>query len=200
MAWWEKGLKSVREQTEKVAFEADKMMRIRHEEGAAGEIKAHVHSKLVDLGQAALELYRNGTLNNSSIAGVAAEIAAMEVTLQEQEAKIEGIKAEQYQAPSEEAPAETPAAVVPPQAPQPPATAAPLAESSAPASTPIAPDAPVLEEPLAESPVVPPAAPVPPVAPAPAAVPLTSVTCPNCGAEQLSTTKFCTECGTRLKP
>ena len=47
------------------------MMRIRHEEGAAGEIKAQMQSKLVDLGQATLELYRNGTLNDPAVAGVA---------------------------------------------------------------------------------------------------------------------------------
>ena len=184
MAWWEKGLKSVREQTEKVAFEADKMMRIRREEGTAGEIKAQLQAKLVDLGQAALALYRGGALDDPSIAGVAAEIAAMEIKVQEQGAKIEAIKAEQYQAPAGE-PASAPAApapaapvaAVPPQAPQPPAPAAPVAESSA----------------------VWAAGPVSPETPATAAGQVTTVTCPNCGANQSSTTKFCTECGTRLK-
>jgi hypothetical protein len=181
MAWWEKGLKSVREQTEKVAFEADKMMRIRREEGTAGEIKAQLQAKLVDLGQAALALYHGGALNDPSIAGVAAEIAAMEIKVQEQGAKIEAIKAEQYQAPAGEpasapaAPA-APAAAVPPQAP--PAPAVPVAESSAAWA----------------------AGPVSSETPATAAGQVTTVTCPNCGAEQSSTTKFCTECGTRLKP
>jgi hypothetical protein len=168
MAWWEKGLKSVREQTEKVAFEADKMMRIRREEGTAGEDKAQLQSKLVDLGQAALALYRNGSLNDPSIAGVATEIATMEVKIQEQEAKIEAIKAEQYQPPAGE-----PAAAVPP----PPAFAPPVAQS----------------------PTVQAAAPISAEAPALAAGQVTTVTCPNCGANQSSTTKFCTECGTRLK-
>jgi hypothetical protein len=156
-------LKSVREQTEKVAFEADKMVRVRREEGAAGEIKAQLQSKFVDLGQAALGLYRNGTLNDPSIAGVAAEIAAMEIKVQEQEAKIEAIKADQYQPPADE-PAQAPAA------------------------------------PVAASSPIPAEAPVPPQAPAPAVGTAATVTCPNCGAEQLSTTKFCTDCGTRLKP
>jgi hypothetical protein len=178
MAWWEKGLKSVREQTEKVTFEADKMMRVRREEGAAGEIKAQLQSKLVDLGQAALALYRNGALNDPAIAGFAAEIAALETKVQEQEAKVEAIKAEQYQPTAgEPAPgAQAPGAPVPPAAPQPAALGG---------------------EPQSAQP---PVAAVPPASPASAASAPASVRCPNCGAEQSATTKFCTECGTRLKP
>jgi hypothetical protein len=187
MAWWDKATKSVKEQAEKVSFEADKMMRLRREEGAAGEIKAKLQAKLVDMGQAALGLYRSGALADPTVAGIANDIADMEGQLKEQTAKVEAIRAEQYQPATDQ-----PSSGVVDQAPAaaPAAAVAPEPVAPAPVAAPVTPEAVAAPEPVAPAPAAAPAA--------PAAQPAT-VSCPNCQAEMPAKAAFCTECGTRLR-
>ena len=189
MAWWEKGIKSVREQAEKVSFEAEKLVRIRREESTLGDVKGKVQAKMVELGQIALALHRNGTLADPDVAIIAQDVAGMEAQMKQLQARIDAIRAEQWQAPAEApgAPAISPQAMatVPP-VPQEPAGQEPV------------PQEPMLQEAVAPEPASAGAA---PGAPAPVtqleAAPAT-VECPNCHTAAPASAAFCPECGTRL--
>ncbi len=172
MPWFDKALKSVQGTAEKAAFEADKLVRVRREEGALNEAQAKVQGKLAELGQAALALYRDGALTDPAVAGLAEEIVSLENQVKQQQDKLEAVRNEQYGVATGQA-APAPAAPV---AAQPPAT------------------------PPAAQPYTPPSA--PPVAPPVEdfqAAPTAMTECPNCHTPVKATAAFCPECGTRLK-
>ena len=97
MPWFDKALKSVQTTAEKTAFEADKLVRVKREEGALNEAEKRVQAKLIDLGQAALALLRNGVLSHPSLAALVSEISSLEAQVQQQREKLEAIRSEQYQ-------------------------------------------------------------------------------------------------------
>lgn len=125
MPFW----KSVQEGAQKAAFEAEKLVRIRREEGALADLRGKMSTKTAELGQVALSLYRSGTLSDPSVATLAEEIAGLEAQAQQQQEKIEAVKAEQFQT-GEPAPA------VAQPAPVPPAVATVAAEQTMPAPLP----------------------------------------------------------------
>ena len=97
MAWFDKAMKSVQTTAGKTAFEADKMVRTKREEGVLSDAQKRVQAKLAELGQAALALYRSGTLSDPSVTALADEIAGLEAQVQQQKEKLEAIHNEQYQ-------------------------------------------------------------------------------------------------------
>jgi uncharacterized small protein (DUF1192 family) len=115
MAWFDKAMKSVQTTAGKTAFEADKLVRTKREEGVLSDAQKRVQAKLAELGQAALALYRSGTLSDPSVAALADEIVSLEAQVQQQREKLEAIHNEQYQ----------PAAAAEPEAAAPPAAAEP---------------------------------------------------------------------------
>jgi membrane protease subunit (stomatin/prohibitin family) len=119
MAWLDKAMKSVQTTAGKTAFEADKMVRTKREEGVLSDAQKRVQAKLAELGQAALALYRSGTLSDPSVTALADEIAGLEAQVQQQKEKLEAIHNEQYQ------PAGQPAAAAEPEAAAPVAAAVP---------------------------------------------------------------------------
>jgi hypothetical protein len=123
MAWFDKAMKSVQTTAGKTAFEADKMVRTKREEGVLSDAQKRVQAKLAELGQAAFALYRSGTLSDPSVTALADEITGLEAQVQQQKEKLEAIHNEQYQ----------PAAAVEPEAAAPAVAAAP--EPAAPAAT-----------------------------------------------------------------
>ena len=125
MAWFDKAMKSVQTTAGKTAFEADKMVRTKREEGVLSDAQKRVQAKLAELGQAALALYRSGTLSDPSVTALADEIAGLEAQVQQQKEKLEAIHNEQYQ------PAGQPAAAAEPEAAAP---VAGRARTSAPAA------------------------------------------------------------------
>ena len=163
MPWWDKAKTAVQGAAEKASFETNKLMRVQTEERALNELRGKGQARLVDLGKAALELYRAGTLTDPAVAGIAQDILLLEQQVGEQQAKVEAVRAEQFQPSVEAAPA---------------APAAPPPMSSAPAYTPPAPPvAPFLPE-----------APAAPAAPAMIECPnchtqavATAAFCPECG-------------------
>jgi peptidoglycan hydrolase CwlO-like protein len=159
---------SVRGQAEKMAFEADKMMRVKREESTVAEAQSEIQARQLSLGQVALALYRSGALQDAQVAQLAQEIAALEVQVQEGEARVAAIKAEQFRSAEE-------AAVVAP-------TTAPAAASV------VAPDAPP-SAPAASAAAM-------PAAPAPAAA--KPRFCANCGKAVPASAGFCPECGTKM--
>jgi membrane protease subunit (stomatin/prohibitin family) len=119
MAWLDKAMKSVQTTAGKTAFEADKMVRTKREEGALSDAQKRVQAKLAELGQAAFALYRSGTLSDPSVTALADEITGLEAQVQQQKEKLEAIHNEQYQ------PAGQPAAAAEPEAAAPAAAAVP---------------------------------------------------------------------------
>jgi hypothetical protein len=110
MAWFDKAMKSVQTTAGKTAFEADKMVRTKREEGVLSDAQKRVQAKLAELGQAALALYRSGTLSDPSVTALVDEITGLETQVQQQKEKLEAIHNEQYQ------PSGQPAAAVDPEA------------------------------------------------------------------------------------
>lgn len=160
---------SVRGQAEKMAFEADKLMRVKREESAVAEAQGEIEALLLDIGRAALALVRSGALQDAQIAPLAQSIAALEAQVQEGEARVAAIKAEQFRS-AEEAAAPAPTATPPGVSPT---TTPPGVQPSA-TPTDVAPAA--------------------PVAPEPAAKPRF---CVNCGKPVPAGAAFCPECGTK---
>ena len=97
MAWFDKAVKSVQTTAGKTAFEADKMVRTKREEGVLSDAQKRVQAKMAELGQAALALYRSGTLSDPAVMALADEIAGLEAQVQQQKEKIETLREEQYQ-------------------------------------------------------------------------------------------------------
>lgn len=126
MPWFDKALKSVQSTAEKAGFEADKLVRVRREEGALATLQNSVQTKLADLGRAALALHRSGGVSDPSLAALAQEIEGLEVQIAQQEEKIAATRNEQHQAAAE--PGAAPAAPAPPAAVP---TAAPAAAAAA---------------------------------------------------------------------
>ena len=110
MAWFDKAMKSVQTTAEKTAFEADKMVRVKREEGALSDAQKRVQAKLGDLGQAALALYRSGTLADPSVTALAEELVGLEAQVQQQKDKLDAVRNEQYQPAGQPTAAPEPAA------------------------------------------------------------------------------------------
>ncbi len=193
MPWWDKGLKTVRDQAEKGVFEANKLVRVQREEGVSAELRGKIQGKIGELGQAALELCRSGALKDPALLALVGEITGLEDQLKQQDAKIEAIRAEQWQggeggAPSGDAGATAETIKIAMPEPAGEASAAPEVGGT-PAGAPASAAAEV-----SSAPVEPPTAP----APAPAAGP-ELVECPSCHTQVRSSAAFCPECGTKLK-
>jgi capsule polysaccharide export protein KpsE/RkpR len=133
MPWFDKALKSVQTTAEKTAFEADKMVRTKREEGVLSDAQKRVQAKLAELGQAALALYRSGMLSDPSVTALADEIVSLEAQVQQQREKLEAIHNEQYQPAGQPAAAEPEVAA--PAAAAAPESAAPAVASAADVST-----------------------------------------------------------------
>lgn len=104
---------SVRGQAEKMAFEADKLVRIKKEESAMGEVRNQLQTQKASLGEVALGLFRSGALADP-------QIAALEAKVAEHETHIATIRAEQPKGvEAQPSPAqEVPQAPVAPEAPE----------------------------------------------------------------------------------
>jgi hypothetical protein len=96
MGWFQKGLSSASKQAQKMQFEADKMMRVKREEGAATDLRNKTQAKLAELGKAALAFCRQGSIQDPSMVALAAEIGGLESQLKDQETRLEAVRAEQW--------------------------------------------------------------------------------------------------------
>ncbi len=156
---------SMRQQASKVAFEAEKAVRIKREESAIAGIRSQIDAKARELGKVVLALCEEGEISHPQVMPFYQEVKQLQEQIEQLELKVAGIRAEEYSegaapaAPAAEAEAEAEAAPPPP----PPAPPAPEAVDAPP------PPPPPAEEPEA-------------------------ATCANCGAT-VATGKFCPECG-----
>jgi hypothetical protein len=160
---------SVRQGAAKVAFEADKMVRVRKQEQAIAEVEKQVREHFVSLGESVLDLYRKGMVDHPTIAAAHQQMSALEQQAAQLQHELELIKAEEYEP---EAPVGADASVT---------------ESSGQPAAPVAPVA-------AAAPIQPVAQSAP--EPAPAAE---VRHCTNCGATLPEKGAFCPECGQPVK-
>ena len=158
---------SVRQQANKLAFEADRALRIRKEESAVDEARKQISAVQANIGQVALSLFRAGSLDVPQIASLAQQIDEIEAAIAQHQAAIEGIRAELA-----------------------PAGEAEAAPASAQPQAPIEPVAPIVEQRAAPVETAT-GAPVPPTEE------VAIRKCANCGAEVPGNAVFCPECGTR---
>ena len=173
---------SVRQQAGKLAFEAERLVRIKKEESAIEDARKQISAIHGSLGQVALSLYRSGSLNVPQVATLAQQITDFEASIKQHEAAIVAIRAEV--APSTE---EEQAAAAPAGAPVAPAAQAPLTPMApVQAAVPVAPVEPVA--PVAQA----------AGAPVPEAPAAEEKKCANCGAALPEKGAFCPECGTKV--
>ncbi len=154
---------SVRQQANKLAFEADRMMRIKKEESAIDDARKQISNVTTSIGQVALGLFRAGSLDVPQVAALVKQIDEIEATIAQRQQAIDDIKAEA--APAAEG-KEAPAA----EAPQAPLEPAQRAAAVAPVEEQAAPEA---EEPAAPGRKCPNCG---------ADAPETGAFCPECGA------------------
>ncbi|MEN6480053.1 MAG: zinc-ribbon domain-containing protein [Anaerolineales bacterium] len=179
---------SVRSGAAKVAFEADKMVRVRKQEQAIADVQKQIQDAHEALGQTVLALFHAGELQHPQVASVDQQVAALMLQVKQLQEELERIKAEEYV----------------PETPVPEAGAAgpSVAQPYEPPTQPIAPVQPVTPvQPIAP---IEPMAPVQPITPIEPMAPVQPVgegrVCPNCGTSVGPTVAFCPECGTSLKP
>ena len=120
----------MRQQAAKVAFEADRMMRVKHEESAISGLRSEIQTAQVSLGQIALALYREGTLVHPKVAEFAQQISRLEESIRQHEETIVAMRAEQPPVEGEQPAAHPPAPAPPPQPAGMPAAPAPMAPAA----------------------------------------------------------------------
>jgi hypothetical protein len=114
---------SMRQQASKVAFEAEKAVRIKREESAIAGIRSQIDAKARELGKRVLALCEEGEISHPQVMPFYQEVQQLQAQIQELEIKVAGIRAEEYSeggAPAEaeaEAKAEAEAAAPPPPPP-----------------------------------------------------------------------------------
>jgi len=100
--------RSARQQAEKLSFEADKLVRMKREEGAIEETKKELRIKFTELGEIAYRLSSEGALDHPDLAAWAATVSAVEARLDEAEQRLEAIRNEKWIGESAEADAASP--------------------------------------------------------------------------------------------
>jgi hypothetical protein len=87
---------SVRQGAAKVAFEADKMVRLRKQETAIADVQKQVQSQYTALGEKVIELFQAGMIDHPQVAAVNQQIAELTVQITQLTAELEHIKADQF--------------------------------------------------------------------------------------------------------
>jgi len=123
---------SVKQQANKLAFDAEKALRVKRQEGVITELRDKVQPQYTELGQTALALMDEGAIVHPQLAVFANEIANLQESIRDEAAKLATMQAEEYET-AEEAvagpaapavssmPPVEPAMPAPPQSEEPPA-------------------------------------------------------------------------------
>lgn len=100
---------SMRQQASKVAFEAEKAVRIKREESASAGIRSQIDAKARELGKVVLALCEEGEISHPQVMPFYQEVKQLQGQIEQLELKVAGIRAEEYSegaAPAAEAEAE----------------------------------------------------------------------------------------------
>ncbi|MBM4456485.1 MAG: zinc-ribbon domain-containing protein [Chloroflexi bacterium] len=89
---------SVRQQADKAAFEADKLIRIRREQAVIDQLRRDVKTQLDALGQTVLTVYRRREVDHPELTAIGQRIDALDGQIKQHEKTIEQIRAEQLTA------------------------------------------------------------------------------------------------------
>ena len=114
---------SVKQQANKLAFDAEKALRVKRQEGVISELRDKVQAQYTELGQATLALMDEGAIVHPQLAAFANEIAQLQESIRDEEAKLATMQAEEFES-AEEAvagPAAPAASSMPPVEPPMPA-------------------------------------------------------------------------------
>jgi len=185
---------SMRLKADQAALEADKLIRIRREQGGIDHLRRDIKAQMDALGQAALTAYRAGEIAHPQLVSICQQVDALNEQIAQREARIEQIRAEKLATPPVAAPA-VQAGVPCPSCKQ-------LIPSGA-AFCPVCgykiPKAPPAEAtcPSCGSPI-PAAAQFCPGCGARKAPAPQTIRCMGCGAELPATAVFCPDCGIRV--
>ncbi len=87
---------SIKQQAGKAAFEAEKMVRIRREEGAISSLRAQIDAQTMALGKNVLNLMEEGALEHPALEPFVQQVAQFREEITAIEAKIALIKAEEF--------------------------------------------------------------------------------------------------------
>lgn len=96
---------SMRQKADQAALEADKLMRIRREQGAIDQLRRDIKAQLDALGQSTLAAYRAGEITHPQLGNICQQIDAFNEQIGQREARIEQIRAEKLAIPPVAAPA-----------------------------------------------------------------------------------------------
>jgi rRNA maturation endonuclease Nob1 len=192
----------MRQKADQAALEADKLVRIRREQGAIDQLRRDIKAQLDALGQSTLAAYHAGEITHPQLASICQQIDALNEQIAQREARIEQIRVEKLASPP-----------IPPTAG--PSIPCPNCRQWIPAEAKfcpscghkIPPPAPAgavctaCGSPMPAGAQFCPAcgarrAPAPPPPPTPP--PPQTIRCTGCGAELPAVAVFCPDCGTRV--
>ncbi len=114
---------SVKQQANKLAFDAEKALRVKRQEGVISALRDKVQAQYSELGQATLALMDEGAIVHPQLAAFANEISTLQESIKDETAKLATIQAEEFESAEEAAagPATAPASSMPPLEPRMPA-------------------------------------------------------------------------------
>jgi|GEM_PF-805964 len=90
---------SMRLKADQAALEADKLIRIRREQGAIDQLRRDIKAQLEALSQAALAAYRAGEIAHPQLVSICQQIDALNEQIGQREARIEQIRVEKLATP-----------------------------------------------------------------------------------------------------
>ncbi len=108
---------SMKQGANKLAFDAEKALRVKRQEGTISGLRDKVQAKYSELGQAAYALMDEGAIAHPQLAQFANDIVALQEQIKEEARKLAAMQAEIFEA--EEEVAASAAAVEPPAVPPP---------------------------------------------------------------------------------
>lgn len=193
---------SMRQKADQAALEADKLMRIRREQGAIDQLRRDIKTQLDALGRATLAAYRGGEITHPQLVSICQQIDALNEQIAQREARIEQIRAEKL-APPPAPPTAGPSSIPCPHCGQRiPAEArfCPVCGHQIPPPAPAEGVCAACGSPMPAAAQFCPTcgarrAPAPPPPPPP---PPQTIRCAGCGAELPAIAVFCPDCGTRV--
>ncbi len=114
---------SVKQQANKLAFDAEKALRVKRQEGLISALQDKVQAQYAELGQKALALMDEGAIVHPQLAVFANEIAKLQESIRDETAKLATMQAEEFETAEETAagPAGPAASSMPPVEPPMPA-------------------------------------------------------------------------------
>jgi hypothetical protein len=87
---------SMKQQAGKLAFETEKAVRIKREEGVVSGLKSQIEAQCTEMGKVVLGLYREGSFEHPQLDSFVQQIAHLQEQIKATEAKIAVMQAEEY--------------------------------------------------------------------------------------------------------